>query len=389
VLRNALAWVLDECGLSGCVLHGNSTYQPLQLIQLAILWAWSENAQLSQAYKSARQTASQMFGPLPLASSTGFIRALATCSERPSPILRDHLQKLMVLVGGDLFRIGEYFVLAVDGSRGKTPRTKSNEQAFSATAYGTSRRSRLRERWKNKRRRARKALKGTTPQYWLTQLWHMGLKMPWAWKIKPSNLSERGHLQELLNGCFILEKTLIVADAGFVGYDFLRSIQRAGHDFMVRVGANVHLLKHLGEVRARGDVVQIWPVSQMRTGQPPLTVRLMTLQGPRGKIHLVTSVLDRKRLSDKQAAALYRMRWGIELHFRNLKQTFGRGKLRSRNGDNAVAELEWSIFALWIIQLYAVKEQLEIDSPPERCSVAHAIGNSATQQVTPRQSPTG
>ena len=36
VLRNALAWVLDECGLSGCVLHGNSTYQPLQLIQLAI-----------------------------------------------------------------------------------------------------------------------------------------------------------------------------------------------------------------------------------------------------------------------------------------------------------------------------------------------------------------
>jgi IS4 transposase len=115
----------------------------------------------------------------------------------------------------------------------------------------------------------------------------------------------------------------------------------------------------------------------------------MTLQGPRGKIHLVTSVLDRKRLSDKQAAALYRMRWGIELHFRNLKQTFGRGKLRSRNGDNAVAELEWSIFALWIIQLYAVKEQLEIDSPPERCSVAHAIGNSATQQVTPRQSPTG
>jgi hypothetical protein len=67
------------------------------------------------------------------------------------------------------------------------------------------------------------------------------------------------------------------------------------------------------------------------------------------------------------------MRWGIELQFRTLKQTFGRGKLRSRNGANATAELEWSIFALWIIQLWAVKEQLEIESPPAKCSVGHAI----------------
>jgi hypothetical protein len=373
LLRKALAWILEECCLQSVVLHGNSTYQPLQLIQLAILWAWSENAQLSQAYKLARQTANQMFGDLPLASYTGFIRALATCSQRLSPILRDHLQKLMVSVGGDLVRIGQYFVLVVDGSRGQTPRTKSNEQAFSASSYGKSNRSRTRQRWKNKRRRTRKAIKGTIPQYWLTKLWHMGLKMPWAWKIGPSNSSERGHLQELLKSCFIPEKTLIVADAGFVGYDLLRSIHQAGHDFMVRVGANVYLLKHLGKVRARGDLVHIWPASRMRAGEPPLTLRLMTMQGPRGRIHVVTSVLDRMQLSEKQAAVLYRLRWGVELQFRNLKQTFGRGKLRSRNGDNAVVELEWSIFALWIIQLYAVKEQLEIDSPPERCSVAHAL----------------
>jgi hypothetical protein len=38
VLRKALAWILEECCLQSVVLHGNSTYQPLQLIQLAILW---------------------------------------------------------------------------------------------------------------------------------------------------------------------------------------------------------------------------------------------------------------------------------------------------------------------------------------------------------------
>ena len=47
------------------------------------------------------------------------------------------------------------------------------------------------------------------------------------------------------------------------------------------------------------------------------------------------------RLSDQQVLDIYRRRWGIELCFRHLKQTFQRRKLRSTSADNARVELEW------------------------------------------------
>ena len=56
-----------------------------------------------------------------------------------------------------------------------------------------------------------------------------------------------------------------------------------------------------------------------------------------------------------------------------MKQTFGRRKLRSRRPDRAYVELDWSLIGLWIIQLFAVKEQIKIGEVPEQCSVSLAI----------------
>ena len=87
----------------------------------------------------------------------------------------------------------------------------------------------------------------------------------------------------------------------------------------------------------------------------------------------MTSVLESRRLSEKQALRLYRLRWGVELQFRALKQTFARRKLRSKRPDRAVVELDWSLVGLAIIQLFAVKEQIEFGELPEHCSVSLAI----------------
>ena len=108
-------------------------------------------------------------------------------------------------------------------------------------------------------------------------------------------------------------------------------------------------------------------------------LRLLEFQGPRGKIYLVTNVLSECDLSLQQAGQLYRLRWGIELQFRTLKQTFRRSKLRSRTADNALVELDWSLVGLSLVQLFAVKEQILIDSPPEQSSVALAL--SAVQDA--------
>jgi hypothetical protein len=223
------------------------------------------------------------------------------------------------------------------------------------------------------KRRSKKLAQPIKPQIWLTMIWHMGLKMPWCWKTGPSTSSERDHFLELLNSCVFPKKTLFCADAGFIGYEFWKAIIDAGHHFLVRVGGNVHLLCKLGRVRVENDIVFFWPHKVRQSKQPPLMLRLLEFQGTRGPVFLLTSVLEPKRLSLSQARELYKQRWGIELQFRTLKQTFGRTKLRSRTPDRALVELEWSLFGLWIIQLFAVKEQIEIASPPERSSAALAI----------------
>jgi hypothetical protein len=87
----------------------------------------------------------------------------------------------------------------------------------------------------------------------------------------------------------------------------------------------------------------------------------------------VTNVLSETQLTARQAGELYHLRWEVELQFRSFQQTFGRDKLRSRTASRALVELDWSLVGLWIIQLFAVREQVQVDSPPERSSVALAL----------------
>ena len=190
----------------------------------------------------------------------------------------------------------------------------------------------------------------------------------------PSDSSERRHLQDILVKQKFPEYTLFCGDAGFTGYDFWTSIIDAGHNFLMRVGANVRLLTKLGYyARERNGIVYVWPDSAARKKQPPLVLRLIHLKSERGDIYLLTNVLNSRYLSDALASRLYTLRWGIELQFRTLKQTFGRRTLRSRTPDRAYTELEWSLLGLWMIHLFAVKEQVTVGEPPSQTSAAMAI----------------
>lgn len=373
LLQRALRWIVGDGIFDHLPKHGNTSWLPTQLIVLAILWVWSDHSRLTAGYQEARQAALRFYSDLTLCSYHGFIGALVTWTERLRPLLWSRLQQLMEQAGDGYWRLGEFLVLAVDGSRVTVPRTKSNERGFAAKNYGRGGMTKSRRKWKNKKRRSKKLGQPVKPQIWLTMIWHMGLKMPWCWKTGPSTSSERDHFLELLKICAFPQNTLFCADAGFIGYEFWKSIIDAGHNFLIRVGGNVHLLRKLGKVRVEDDIVFFWPHKLRQSKQPPLMLRLLEFQGVRGPVFLLTSVLEPKRLSLSKAREMYKQRWGIELQFRTLKQTFGRTKLRSRTSERALVELEWSLFGLWIIQLFAVKEQLEIASPPERSSAALAI----------------
>lgn len=375
-VRDAVAWAIDRQIFAHLKVHGNTGWQIGDLILLAVIWVWSNDTTLTGAFVEAHRWSMDVLGRAAVETYQGFIKALAAWTASWLPLLWQHLHRLMEEQGGEHWRIGRWVPLAVDGSRVSVPRTKDNEKAFCAPNFGKSRKAqeRRKQRAKNKRVRRRvKEAQPVKPQIWVTLLWHMGLQMPWSWKTGPSYAAERDHLRDMLDDQKFPENTLFCCDAGFTGYEFWQAIIDAGHGFLIRVGGNVTLLRQLGYVRERKGIVYCWPDAAARNGQPPLVLRHLQVRVGKRVMHLVTNVLDEQALSDAEAVRFYQLRWGIELQFRTVKQTFGRRKLRSRTPERAYVELDWSLVGLWLIQLFAVKEQIEIGEIPEHCSVALAI----------------
>lgn len=384
-LRAAVAWIVDAKIFAHLRLHGNTSWLAADLVLLAVVWVWSGASTLTGAFGEARQWSQQVLGRVAVGTFQGLLQALTTWTATLLPLLGQRLQLLMHEYGRDYWRLGSWLPLAVDGSRVSVPRThvprtQENEKAFCAPNYGKSNTATYRKKKKKKGRRLRrqaKKVQPVKPQIWVTLLWHMGLHMglhmPWTWKTGPSHASERDHLRALLAEQKFPKNTLFCADAGFTGDALWKAILDAGHAFLIRVGANVTLLRRLGCVWEKEGIVHFWPDSAARTQQAPLKLRLLHVQVGRCQMHLVTNVLDENQLTEQQAIRLYQLRWGVELPFRTVKQTFGRRKLRSRNPQRAYVELDWSLLGLWMIQLFAVKEQIKIGEVPEHCSVSLAI----------------
>lgn len=381
-LQKAVNWVLTDGIFADLRLHGNVKWTALALVRLAIFWVWSSEPGLVEAAKCAIVQVAKLFGGVAVSSYQALTGALTRYTTQLLPVLWARMQHLMQQYGEAGWRVGGWLPLAFDGSRVGVPRTRQNEERFCKPARKRGKkksRGKKRGRYAKRKRRGQRRVKRhydpqpVGPQMWLTLLWHIGLRLPWCWKLGPSYASERGHVQTMLHEQQFPEKTLFCGDAGFVGYEFWRAILDHGHDFLIRVGSNVRLLKQLGVVRERNGIVSCWPNLAMVKKQMPLVLRLLHLHDGRGDVFLVTSVLDATALTDAQAGLIYRRRWGVELQFRSLKQTYGRGKLRSRTPEIAEIELHWSLLGLEMLQLLALKEQSRAGEAADKTSIAAVL----------------
>lgn len=213
--------------------------------------------------------------------------------------------------------------------------------------------------------------KAVAPRVWLTALWHLGSGLPWNRQRGPSDSSEREHALKRLD--WLPERALLLADAGFTGYDFWEAIQARGHDFLIRVGAHVTLLKELGYFRERGGRVYLWPDRHQRRGSPPLVLRLVFAHDGKHPVYLVTNVLTQTALTDRQVIELCQARWGIEVFFRSFKRTYGRHKLLSASTEAVRLELDRSLAALWAACLYAQVQPCQAGQDLTRTSVAQVL----------------
>jgi hypothetical protein len=363
LVRGLLDWFVPEGELfAKDEFHGNARWSPEQLTAQALIWSWQETKLVTDAFDHTKEVCEELGWKNTAQTYPAFMNALNRYNDLFVPRLRERYQRLAEEVGGRFFRTGGWVLIGFDGSRATAPRTVSNERAFCAPNYGHGKRAKYgkkKSRGLRRRRNEQHPPHPQAPQAWITMMWHMGLRLPWTWRLGPSNSSEREHVQQMLAKEEFPENTLFCGDAGFVGYPLWSDILAAGGDFVVRVGANVKLLSEHADVKKLGGgIVLCWPKGKMESSEPPLRLRLVQVTIGKTKVWLLTSVLDRRKLTHKQLLRVYKMRWGIEVEFRGLKQTIDKHKLRCRNSDRLLVELDWSLRGMAVAELLALREQI-------------------------------
>jgi hypothetical protein len=238
-------------------------------------------------------------------------------------------------------------VLAVDGSRFDAPRTPANAKRL---------------------RRAGRAHTG--PQWWVTWLVHLPSLLVWDWRQGPGDSSERRHLEDRIAD--LPPEALLVADAGYVGFDLMKHLIESGVDFLIRCGGNVRLLVEgtHSRIERQGQHrrVYLWPKD--RRHEPPLVLRLIVLKRRGKRVYLLTSVREETRLSRRMAGEIYQARWGVEVEFRSLKRTLAHYRVLSKTPTAGAMELAAYVLALALLMLQGA---VALGRQVARLSVAAAL----------------
>lgn len=329
-----------------------------------MLMAWGEQTQLVERFHAVTGFLKQTCKHWELGVSyEGWVTALAREQQRLVPLVIQRLRRQMQSMK-PYQRCGRWEAYAVDGSEFACPRTLENQQAMGDVGKPEG-----------------------MPLVSLTTLYHLRLGLPWALRVGPGTDSERAHLRDMANE--LPSGSLLVADAGFIGYDLCRSLLARKQHFLLRVGGNIHLLSKLGyRLKVRGRTVYLWPVDQQNKNQPPLQLRLIVVKDDdKQPVYLVTSVLDPEALSDREASELYALRWGIEVFYRTTKQTLERHTLRSRTPENCYLELTWAVLGVWLLELMTVRQLVGAGHDPREASPAQA--RTMVRRVMRNEQPCG
>jgi Transposase DDE domain len=305
--------------------------QPLLVVLLVMTWSTGDS--LPERFETARAfyVALHQRRRRPGKTCEGFEKALG---QLPMPVLRavaDAVRHRLTQVFAERFQVGGFVPLGCDGSRLACPRTRELEQ-------------RLR-----RRKKKNKTTQPETPQIWVTAVVHLSLGLLWSWRLGQGTASEREHLRHLVAS--MPRRTLLVADAGYVGYELLAALQAAGLSFLIRVSSRAPLWTP-GRVAVNGfreGLVYYWPKAVQNKEGPPLRVRLLRVGRRKASVWLVSNVLESEQLPRATASQFYRWRWRNEGLFRSYKRTLGKVKLLSRTVAQVHREAEGSLLATQLL----------------------------------------
>jgi hypothetical protein len=305
----------------------------------------------------------------PGVSFAGFEKAVA---KLPMPVLRAlaaAIRGRMEAIFADRWKVGSFIPFGCDGTRQACPRTEELERRLGT--FGKE---------------------GSSPMIWNTSIVHLTLGFPYCWRLgKGGKASERSHLLFMLR--WLPAAALIVADAGYVGYEVVATMILRNVSFLIRMSSMATFYSETNEPldEFREGIVYYWPKTQENEGKPPLRGRLMRIHSSRHKmdVWLFTNVEDPKQLSLEMAATCYRWRWENEGFFRTYKRTLKKVVLMSRTIRLVHREAEASMIAT---QLLLCQGALAMPAPakgglPVMCS-PRGILLEARRDISARKEPT-
>jgi len=340
------------------------------LLYILLLTTWCCGDSLPEKFEAAKAfyVASCPKRKRPGASFTGFEKAVA---KLPMPVLRAlaaAIRGRMAAVFGDRWKVGNFIPFGCDGTRQACPRTEELEKRLGT--FGKE---------------------GSSPMIWNTSIVHLTSGVPYCWRLgKGGKASERSHLISMLR--WLPAAALIVADAGYVGYDVAARMISASVSFLIRMSSNATFYSETNEPldAFREGIVYYWPKTQQKEGKPPIRGRLMRIHSDRHKVDvwLFTNVEDPKKLSLETAGTCYRWRWENEGFFRTYKRTLKKATLMSRTLRLVHREAEASMIAT---QLLLCQGALAMPAPqknalPVMCS-PRGVLQEARRDIAGRSKP--
>lgn len=342
--------------------------KPLVWQLLNMAWCCGDSQEERFATARAVYVAAHQRERRPGETLSGFLQAAA---ELPLPVLRTLAEGVRTQIGerfAEPLRINGWLPLGCDGSRLECPRTEELQQRLGEAGKADS-----------------------APMIYLTALVLLPVGLPWSWRWGKGTANEQDHLRRLLPT--LPERSLIVADAFYLGYELYDAIQQAQAAFLVRMSARacLYTLEKAPLDRFCEGIVYYWPQHHRDKGKPPIKTRLLRV-GAKGNVWLLTNVLDRQQLSRRTAAQLYRWRWRNEGLFRDYKRMLKKTKLYSRKLALVHREAEGSLLALQLLLTLATQAQsrgrqivVSSDSPRRTVLLIRGDQQGLLRSLGPRQ----
>jgi hypothetical protein len=342
-------WKQAEAARSGsrCPRSSRWSTQPLVLCLLFMTWCGGDSQAERFETAKAMTAVCLVKRRRPGKTVQGFHKAL---KRLPTAVLRGIAAgvRRRLLETLDLCCDG-FIAFGCDGSSLICPRTEELEKRLDASVKGEA----------------------GTPQVWVTALVHLRTGLLWAWRLGKGHNRERSHLRAMLPMLSALSslptRALLVADAGFNGYELSQALTEAGISYVIRMSGKDRLYtmsetpltresksksksKSKTSTFVSGEVL-LWPTAARQAKLPPQRVRLWCIRSRKKKqdVWLLTNVLDAKRLTREMVGRYYRQRWENEGLFRTYKQTLKKVKLTSRTVRLAHREAEGSLLATQVL----------------------------------------